>query len=258
MGRRIVKKIEAHGHHGGAWKVAYADFVTAMMALFMCMWLIASTDAQARKEISNYFRTGILPDGSRTQNRAAQIKPSLVEVALQTPPPGQESHDDKEVVAEEIRKALAAISGGDAELSKVMKSISVKVDEEGVLIEAVDDENAMLFELSSAELKKPLEHFIETIAPLLSRFGKPVEINGHTDARPFSSGSRMSNWDLSYRRAFAAREILIANGVDDSMLQGVVARGASQLYVKDQPMAAKNRRLSFMIRFGKPPVKPQP
>src|SRR5262249_43118559 len=93
--RRVIKKIDGgHGHHGGAWKVAYADFVTAMMALFMVMWLLASTDTESRKEISAYFRTGILPEGDLAMNRAAQFAPSVIEAAPAPPPPGEESIDD--------------------------------------------------------------------------------------------------------------------------------------------------------------------
>ena len=87
MARRIKKVVGGHGHHGGAWKVAYADFVTAMMALFMVMWLLASTDAKSRREISNYFRTGILPEGDLAMNHAAQLKPSVIEEASMPPPP---------------------------------------------------------------------------------------------------------------------------------------------------------------------------
>ena len=86
--RRVIKKVEGgHGHHGGAWKVAYADFVTAMMALFMVMWLLASTDESSRKEISNYFRTGVLPEGDLAMNKAAKITPSVIDsrIALRLP-----------------------------------------------------------------------------------------------------------------------------------------------------------------------------
>src|ERR1041384_519048 len=88
MARKIKKVDGGHGHHGGAWKVAYADFVTAMMALFMVMWLLASTDQATRQEISNYFRTGILPDGDMSMNRAAQLTPSVIQASPTPAPPG--------------------------------------------------------------------------------------------------------------------------------------------------------------------------
>ena len=116
MGRRY-KKVEAgHGHHGGAWKVAYADFVTAMMALFMVLWLLASTDASSRKESSNYFRSGILPEGDMAMSHAAQIKPSVIEESA-TPPPSEEQ-------ATIDAKVLLAQSGID--LHWEIKRIRVK------------------------------------------------------------------------------------------------------------------------------------
>src|SRR3954468_2626817 len=106
--RKVIKKGDGHGHHGGAWKVAYADFVTAMMALFMVMWLLASTDAQTRKEISNYFRTGILPEGDLSMNHAAQVTPSVIEEASTPPPPGEGSLEAAKSIGEKLDR-LAAI-----------------------------------------------------------------------------------------------------------------------------------------------------
>lgn len=251
-GRRIIKKVVGgHGHHGGAWKVAYADFVTAMMALFMVMWLLASTDAASRKEISNYFRTGVLPDGNLSPNRASQIKPSLIEASSSPPPAGEESMDPRSEAAEEIAGQLAAIAQADATLANMMKNVHISITPEGVLIDAVDGDG-MLFEVASSALRPALQHFVETVAPMVAKLGRPVEINGHTDARPYVNGSRMSNWDLSYQRASVARELLVEHGVAEDHVHGVFARGSSQLYVPNDPYAAQNRRLSFLIKIAKP------
>lgn len=251
--RRIIKKVvQGHGHHGGAWKVAYADFVTAMMALFMVMWLLASTDAQSRKEISNYFRTGVMPDGDLAMNRAAQLKPSIMEVAPEAPPPGQESFDEKVETAKEVSDQLNVAAKVDPRLREVMNTVRVEITEDGVLIEAVDQANGLLFDVASAKLNEPLEHFLATLAPILAKMDRKIEIQGHTDARPFPPGSKMSNWDLSYQRAAAARQILMRQGVDERSIEGVAARGASKLYLKDQPLAAQNRRLSILIKIAKP------
>src|SRR5678816_1334734 len=99
MARKFKKVDGGHGHHGGAWKVAYADFVTAMMALFMVMWLLASTDQQSRKEISNYFRTGVLPDGDLSMNRAAQITPSVIQASPSAGKTTEEALDEKSTAA---------------------------------------------------------------------------------------------------------------------------------------------------------------
>lgn len=250
--RRIIKKVVvAHGHHGGAWKVAYADFVTAMMALFMVMWLLASTDAAARKEISNYFRTGVMPDGELAMNQAAQLKPALVPVSGTPPPEGQESFDDQTSTADLLARQLEAIANTDRELADVVKNVHIEVTPEGVLVEIVDEARGLLFDIASAELAQPLERFLVALAPVLERIGHPVEINGHTDARKFPAGSRMSNWDLSYQRAAAARALLVRHGLDERRVEGVFARGASKLYVKDQPHAPQNRRLSLLVKIAK-------
>jgi outer membrane protein OmpA-like peptidoglycan-associated protein len=108
----------------------------------------------------------------------------------------------------------------------------------GILIEAVDQDKGLLFDLSSAKLKEPLERFLRAISPALTSSGAPIEINGHTDARPFV-GTKMSNWDLSYQRAAAAREILEGAGIQASQIAGVFARGSSQPYDKDSPLSRR-------------------
>jgi len=252
--RRIIKKkVAGHGHHGGAWKVAYADFVTAMMALFMVMWLLASTDAASRKEISNYFRTGLLPIGDLAMGTAAQTTPSVVEVSAYPPEPGTESIHDTPAgaMASKIKSKLDKLASYDDQLAKVMKNVKIMVKEDGLVIEAVDNDG-MLFEVASANLKEPLERFLRALAPLVSMTGAPVELYGHTDARPFAKGSTMSNWDLSYARAAAARGILEDAGVPAKMITGVIARGATELHVPNDPLAAANRRLSVKLTIARP------
>jgi chemotaxis protein MotB len=251
MARRFKKVDGGHGHHGGAWKVAYADFVTAMMALFMVLWLLASTDDQSRKEISNYFRTGLLPDGDLAMNHAAQFTPSVFQEAPTPPPPGEATLDARINTATELASRLNRMSAIDAELAEVVRNAHVEVVPDGVMIEAVDDGKGLLFDLSSAKLNEPLERFLRALGPAISALDQPIELNGHTDARPFAQGARISNWDLSYLRAAAAREILEASGVSSKQIVGVFARGASQLYVPSDPFAPQNRRLSILLRIAK-------
>jgi chemotaxis protein MotB len=249
---RKFKKVEGgHGHHGGAWKVAYADFVTAMMALFMVMWLLASSDQQTRKEISNYFRTGILPDGDLSMNRAAQVAPSVIQSSPVPATPGQEALDERDGAAKAMVARLNRLASVDLELAAVMKNVHVTVTQEGILIEAVDEAQGLLFDTSSARLNEPLERFLRALAPALSSLGHQVEIDGHTDARPFAQGARLSNWDLSYQRAAAAREILEASGVAPRQIAGVLARGDSQLFNHADPLAPQNRRLSILVKIAR-------
>lgn len=262
MARRYKKVVAGHGHHGGAWKVAYADFVTAMMALFMVLWLLASTDQQSRKEISQYFRTGILPDGDLTMNRAAQEKPSVIQISAVPPTPSEATLEDKvekvkKDTAKVVRDKLVKMAGLDPQLERVIKNVKVQVTAEGILIETVDEDSGLLFDSSSSKLNEPLERFLRQLAPVIVSTGKKIEIHGHTDARPFSANSRISNWDLSFQRAEAARVIFESSGVPESQVAGVYARGASQLYVKDDPMAPQNRRLSILLKIAKPADTPR-
>jgi chemotaxis protein MotB len=260
MARRFKKVDGGHGHHGGAWKVAYADFVTAMMALFMVLWLLASTDQSSRKEISNYFRTGLVPQVDVATKGAPQTTSVFLGSSVPAPPmaaplptsPGSDGGVDERVnTANDLVKRLHRFAAVDGELASVMRNVRVQVTSEGILIEAVDEGRGLLFDSSSAKLNEPLERFLRTLGPAISALGKPLEINGHTDARPFAAGARISNWDLSYQRASSAREILVASGVSDSQVTGVFARGASQLYVPNDPMAPQNRRLSILIKIAK-------
>jgi len=255
MARKFKKVDGGHGHHGGAWKVAYADFVTAMMALFMVLWLLASTDQQTRKEISNYFRTGILPDGDLAMNRAAQSTPSVFQAAPIPPPRGEETIDDRVSTAKQLVERLNRLAAVDSGLAQVMRNVHVQVTQDGIVIEAVDESKGLLFDLASSQLNEPLERFLRALGPALSALDRPIEINGHTDARPFMQGARLSNWDLSYQRAEAARQILEAAGVAPRQIGGVFARGASQLYVPSDPLAPQNRRLSILVKIAKADTK---
>ena len=260
MARRFKKVDGGHGHHGGAWKVAYADFVTAMMALFMVLWLLASTDQASRKEISNYFRSGLVPQVDVATKGAPQTTSVFLGSEVPAPPvatplpssPGSDGGVDERVTtANDLVKRLHRFAAVDGELATVMRNVRVQVTSEGILIEAVDEGRGLLFDSASAKLNEPLERFLRTLGPAISALGKPLEINGHTDARPFAAGARISNWDLSYQRASSAREILVASGVSDAQVTGVFARGASQLYVPNDPMAPQNRRLSILIKIAK-------
>ena len=247
--RRVVKKVAGgHGHHGGAWKVAYADFVTAMMALFMIMWLLASTDPKSRQEISRYFRTGILPDGSMAMNSAAQVTPSVIEKAPTPPPPGRSTLDDS---AQELQNRISNMAKLDGNLGLIARHVRVEMTDAGILLDIADeDDGNLLFASASSELRPALSQFLEMIAPTLANMGN-LEINGHTDARPFVAGAGKSNWDLSYERAAAAREILQMHGVGPHQVRGVIGRADSQLLVPTEPYSPRNRRLSILILYDK-------
>jgi chemotaxis protein MotB len=244
--RRVIKKVDGgHGHHGGAWKVAYADFVTAMMALFMVLWLLASSDSNAKKEIANYFRSGILPEGSMAMNKAAQITPSVIETSPVPPPPGSETIDDTAV---NMQNEMVRLANVDKDLAEVIRNVHIEITNDGILMEIVDQDKGLLFDLSSSKLATPLTEFLKKVTPILVDSKSQIEINGHTDATPFAKGGKLDNWDLSYQRAEAARNIIVQSGLDEKRVDGVFARGSSHPFVKDNVFAAQNRRLSILIK----------
>ena len=241
--RIIKKKGGGHGHHGGAWKVAYADFVTAMMALFMVMWLLASSDSSQRKEIANYFRSGILPEGSLSM-KASQNRPSVIE-ETSTAPNGQ---TQMSVATEQMKMAIKSLAKINPNLSDLATQVTVSQTPDGILIEMVDrdKDGAMLYDVSSAKMKPRLQQFLNQLAPALKEQGRQIEIIGHTDARPFADGSGKTNWSLSFERADGARQVLAESGLG-GQIKAVRAYGDSQLKDEQNPFSASNRRLALLL-----------
>jgi chemotaxis protein MotB len=253
-GRVIIIKKKGKGHaahHGGAWKVAYADFVTAMMAFFMVMWLLAQTDQSTRQQLSEYFRTGVfsgapsvLNGGSGIQNKA------YFDVVGQSSIQPEQANFER--VAAAVRAAMQRQLSEDARLQALAKQLKVSVTEEGLLIQILDGSgDDLLFDRSSADLKPRLTELLATIAPILGRLDNKIQIHGHTDAKPFPTGSNRSNWALSFERADSARLVLEKSGLKKGQVGGVFAHGSSALYNPKDPFAPENRRLAILaVRRG--------
>jgi chemotaxis protein MotB len=253
-GSRIIyikKKGKGHAaHHGGAWKVAYADFVTAMMALFMVLWLLSQTDQETRTELSDYFRTGVFTGAPSVLNGGSGIqnKGFFDVVGSAHTQPEQVSF---ERVSLAVRAQLTELAGEDVQVKQIKDSIKVSVTEEGLLIQILDGGQNLLFDLSSAELKPKLIEILEHIAPVLARLDNQIQVHGHTDARPFPAGSGRSNWQLSFERADRARAVLEKSGLRAGQVSGVFAHGATALMNSEEPFAPENRRLSILaVRKG--------
>ncbi len=253
-GTRIIyikKKGKGHAaHHGGAWKVAYADFVTAMMALFMVLWLLSQTDQETRTELSDYFRTGVFTGAPSVLNGGSGIqqKGFFDVVGSAHTQPEQVSF---ERVSLAVRAQLTELAGQDVQIKQLKDSIKVSVTEEGLLIQILDGGQNLLFDLSSAELKPKLVEILALIAPVLARLDNQIQVHGHTDARPFPASSGRSNWQLSFERADRARAILEKSGLRTGQVSGVFAHGATALMNPDEPFAPENRRLSILaVRKG--------
>lgn len=246
----VTKKVKGHAaHHGGAWKVAYADFVTAMMALFMVLWLLSQTDSVTKQKLSEYFRTGMFSGAPSivmggtgvTDSGFLDAKGGVLQFEQKTLLTGADS----------IKEAIQAAKGENEQISAILDRVDVVVVEQGLLIQILDGSDELLFGLSSAEVKPRLQKLLEIIAPVLGKLENQIQLHGHTDARPFPSGTIRSNWDLSYERANAARKVLEEHGLRPGQVAGVFAHGSASPYVKDDPFSPKNRRLAILaVRRG--------
>jgi chemotaxis protein MotB len=272
---RIVvrKKKGGHAaHHGGAWKVAYADFVTAMMALFMVLWLLTQADVKLRSQIAQYFRDpGVLPGGSvlsQDQNAARTREPSVVEkdiVLLQSNQlKKKQERREQEAATEQqrlegqakaIEQALQKAAASDPALDSLREQVIVEVRDTGLSIQVIDKagDRALLFDLSSSELKPPLVRLLQKIAGVLGDLPNPVQVGGHTDSRPYPAQSGKTNWQLSFERADNARRVLESNGLKPRQVNRVLAYADSEPLVPDNPLADENRRLSILAERTLPP-----
>ncbi|MFZ5889871.1 MAG: flagellar motor protein MotB [Myxococcota bacterium] len=247
----IKKKAKGHGGgHGGAWKVAYADFVTAMMALFMVMWLLSQTDQETRQKLSEYFRTGMFSGAPSVLNGGSGIQDRAFFDVV-----GRSSMQPESAAFEQIALAVRArlqrTTDENPELKDLAKHVHVSVTEDGLLITIFDGGRDTVFDSSSSELKPKLIELLEFLAPVLARLENQIQLHGHTDARSFPKGSNRSNWQLSFERADAARGVLERSGLRKGQVAGVFAHGDSALLNTKEPFAPENRRLAILaVRRG--------
>ena len=238
--RVIIKRKKGHGgHHGGAWKVAYADFVTAMMALFIVLWIVGQNDT-VKNAVAAYFKDpGVFTEGTRSggihsDRSIQQPSPDTGNAAL-----------EMEKLRAEARKIEAAISGMP-DFSKFKEKVQVTVTEEGLRIELEENATGLFFDIGSAQVKPETVRLLSLVAAEIGRLTNTVTIEGYTDARPYT-GTGYSNWELSTERANTARNILEEKGLRNN--QVVEVRGFADRNLKhpENPMDASNRRVSILV-----------
>ncbi len=262
------KVVKADGHHGGAWKVAYADFVTAMMAFFLLMWLLNATTEEQRKGIADYFNptipisriSGGGSDGLNgssifTEETFAMKGTGASQQRSVSPSSGGEtlnlrgtasSQDSRHEKAERIQTALADMD------AKLAEHLLVKVVPEGIVVEIVDKESEPLFEIGSYEPTRIMNELLTATAFHVSRISNDIQIIGHTDNLSFREQAAFDNWDLSSARANTARRTLIQSGIEPSRIREVAGRAASDPLLPDAPSAPENRRISIVILQAPP------
>ncbi len=261
------KKVVAGGAHGGAWKIAYADFVTAMMAFFLLMWLLGSTAKGDLEGIADYFNnpmkvsmsggsgagdaTSILKGGGQDLTRqAGQVKRGDVEAKSTT--------FSKEAQLEFRRKEQERLENLKAEIEKMIeqspqlaqfkKQLLLDITSEGLRIQIVDEQNRPMFDSGGDSVKPYTRELLRQIGLALNGVSNRISLAGHTDAAPFVGGvGGFSNWELSANRANASRRELVAGGMDAHKILRVVGLGSTLLFDKNDPLNPVNRRISIVV-----------
>ena len=256
----VKRKKAAHAaHHGGAWKVAYADFVTAMMALFMVLWLLTQADMKLRQSIAQYFRDqGVLPGGAIINPETSESKsrePHVVSkdiIVVQGTAEQERLESEKKAIEEQIKQAAL----DDPAIAALRDQVIVQVTDAGLSIQVVDRGHDMLFDLNSAQLKPAVVDLLKHLAGELGKLPNHIQVGGHTDSRPFPATSGITNWDLAFARANAARKILETNGLRPGQINRVIGYADSEPLIPDNPLADENRRLSLLAQRAKPAPAP--
>lgn len=238
--RRRVKKVKGHGgHHGGAWKVAYADFVTAMMALFLVLWLVSQADTKLKESIANHFRSPGVFDSVKggILNQAKKVSKE---------PTSLTSKDDEQMlfsVAQSLKKKFSS----RPEFSKYEDQIKIDVTDEGLKIELIDKADKVSFPSGSADLTAEAQAILTEIANGLCDLPNKINIGGHTDSRVFPSDNGYTNWELSADRANAARRVLESVCVQPNQINRIVGYADTEPLIPEDRYSPANRRISIVV-----------
>ncbi len=253
----IIKRVKkGHAeHHGGAWKVAYADFVTAMMAFFLLLWLLSMADPVKLAALANYFRNFNLFQQSGTSfMQGSESIQKEVKTTIAESIGGETQQQD---LKDKIKQAV------ESKLHTLKDNIYVDAVDGGIRIQIVDTEGVPMFASGSSVPNEKAKEILRVIADNIKDDPHKIAVEGHTDSAPFKSGQR-TNWELSTERASAARRELENNGIDTARVARVVGYADTDLLNKDDPKDARNRRISLIMLTGKqrsaaaPQVIPSP
>ena len=271
----IIKRIKKGGHaaHGGAWKIAYADFVTAMMAFFLLMWLLGSTTDGDRKGISDYFASpmkvamqggsgagdsshvvkGGGQDFTRTEGQVKRGETEAERRTINLKALKAEQRRAEAARLDELKKKVEDVLASNPKLAAMSSQIRLDMTPDGLRIQIVDEQNRPMFDSGSAVVKPYMRELLRQIAEVLLEVPNRLTMEGHTDAAAFA-GNRSGlgnlgygNWELSSDRANASRRELVAGGLPDSRMLRVQGLAASSLFERDNPLSPANRRISIIV-----------
>ncbi|WP_448581166.1 flagellar motor protein MotB [Thermaurantiacus sp.] len=259
----LVKKVRgkkhAH-HHGGAWKVAYADFVTAMMAFFLLMWLLGATDEEKRKGIADYFAPTIIPMERSGGSNGVLGGRSLAEPEGNAPYPqlsgvqpatpfqtGRAKRSSDLEALQKVAQQIRARVESDPGLSDLGDQLRMTVTDEGLRIELIDRQDYSMFRSGTAEMDPRAKAVLAVVAEAVRDMPNRLAVRGHTDSRPFSGANGMNNWTLSTFRAEATRAVLARAGLGEERFSRLEGLADTEPLVPDNPADPRNRRMSVTV-----------
>jgi chemotaxis protein MotB len=282
----IIKRIKKSGggHHGGAWKVAYADFVTAMMAFFLLLWLLSSTTEDQKKGLSDYFAPTIAMSSESASVSVMDGQPQIMETmsgaaAAQAEIEGEDEEatagQDAEATEdgakpidaqeaadamraqeaerfEQVKEKIQQVIAQTPELSGLEDNLLIDQTPEGLRIQLLDKEKESMFASGSATMEQRSQQLLGLVAQAVKDMPNKLAISGHTDATPYVGSDGRSNWELSSDRANAARRVLVQGGVDPSKVGTVNGRAETEPFVKENPADPQNRRISIVLLSNAP------
>ena len=271
----VIKRVKkfAAGHHGGAWKIAYADFVTAMMAFFLLMWLLGSTASGDLKGIADYFQnplkiastggsgtgdsSSVLKGGGKDLSRTAgQVKGGDVEAKSKAVNlketnaelARKEFEEREKMMLSDLKQSIEKLIESNPAIQQFKSQLLIDITSEGLRIQIVDEQNRPMFDTSSAELKPYTRVILREIGKALNAVPNKLSLSGHTDAAQFGGGEKgFSNWELSANRANASRREMILGGMDEHKVLRVVGLASTVLFDKNDPLSSINRRISIVV-----------
>ncbi len=254
------KHVSSNSAHGGSWKIAYADFVTAMMSFFLVMWLISIVPHKDLKAIADYFRMPLITAVTGDQKVASDLNvipggsPSVIPNKDPLPPKRHDEEHKSEGEQrdtrrlEDLKNQLDNLIRTDPVLNEFRPQLLLDMTPDGLRIQIIDRQNRPMFTTGSAQVQPYMSAILHELGPVFNELPNKISISGHTDAQPYAAGQReYSNWELSADRANAARRELIAGGMLEPKVKRVLGLSSSVSLIKDNPDAAVNRRISIVV-----------
>ncbi|MBH1989634.1 MAG: OmpA family protein [Alphaproteobacteria bacterium] len=295
----IIRGKHKHGHEDhkshGVWKIAYADFMTALMAFFLMMWLTSSMPENIRKGVATYFAlvgasanvagTNSILEGGQSLEEIGVLDKMKLEQSIFSPttnynaapknksteePTSTESYDEttgsnsdaesaakEQRVFEEAQQALNESILKDPVLQQLSENILISITPEGLKIELIDKNNTNMFTVGSKQMLPEMRTALSQVAKVIRVLPNKINITGHTDARPYSANAAYNNWDLSTDRALESRRFLVASEFQESKIAPVVGKASNDLLNSKDPLSSSNRRISILVLRNAPIEKGQ-